>query len=175
MALFILTLVGPDRPGLVASLSDRVAAAGGNWLESRMAHLAGMFAGIVQIDVPDDAMPALVGTLQEAETGGLQLALHPAETPPEPAPSTSLSLDLVCQDRPGIVRDVTRILSADGVNIEDMTTNILSGSFSGETMFHAEARLALPATITLHQLRENLEQLGNDLMVDITVRPQESG
>ncbi len=47
MADLVLTLIGPDRPGLVEAVAEPIAAHGGNWLESRMAHLAGQFAGIV--------------------------------------------------------------------------------------------------------------------------------
>lgn len=174
MASLILTLVGPDRPGLVARIAEQVAASGGNWQESRMAHLAGKFAGIVQFTLPDAALPALTAALQAAAIGeGLQVTLHPAEPEAAPAsPPTALTLELVCQDRPGIVRDVTRILSSDGVNIEELTTHLLSGSFSGEALFRAEAQLTLPPTVTIAQLRYNLEQLGNDLMVDIALREQ---
>ena len=48
----VLTLIGADRPGLVESLAKRVAAHRGNWVESRMAHLAGQFAGILRVEVP---------------------------------------------------------------------------------------------------------------------------
>ena len=53
MASLILTIVGPDRPGLVRALSEAVAARGGSWLESRMARLAGQFAGIVLVEAPE--------------------------------------------------------------------------------------------------------------------------
>ena len=49
MNSLVLTLIGPDRPGLVERVSDVVASHGGNWLESRMAHLAGQFAGKLDI------------------------------------------------------------------------------------------------------------------------------
>ena len=49
MTDLVLTLIGPDRPGLVEAVAEVVAAHGGNWLESRMARLAGKFAGILRI------------------------------------------------------------------------------------------------------------------------------
>src|SRR4051812_3506563 len=39
----VMTIIGPDRPGLVELLASLVAEHGGNWLESRMSHLAGQF------------------------------------------------------------------------------------------------------------------------------------
>ena len=56
---FIVTLVGEDRPGLVNALAERAAANGANWLDSSMAHLAGKFAGIVLVTVPEDQADAL--------------------------------------------------------------------------------------------------------------------
>jgi glycine cleavage system regulatory protein len=166
MASIILTLVGPDRPGLVSRLSEQVAACGGSWLESRMAHLAGQFAGIVRITLDDAKIDALTASLEPLSTAGLQVHIQPGADHHTAPSDPLLSLELVCQDRPGLVRDVTKILAASGVNIEELTTNIDSGSFSGETLFHAQARLHVPAAIGTEALRRDLERLGNDLMVD---------
>jgi glycine cleavage system regulatory protein len=170
MASLILTLVGPDRPGLVSRLSEQVAARGGSWLESRLAHLAGQFAGIVLVDIGDGEVAALKASFADLHEDGLQVLVHHAAGVPAPVSAEALLvLDMVCLDRPGIVRDVTRVLAASGVNIEELTTNILSGSFSGETMFRAEARLRVPQTIGTDGLRAELERLGDDMMVDFNL------
>ncbi|MBU6426076.1 MAG: hypothetical protein KGQ69_07045, partial [Rhodospirillales bacterium] len=54
MASLVVSLAGADRPGLVNSLSVKIAAGGGSWLESRLAHLADTFAGIILVRVPDE-------------------------------------------------------------------------------------------------------------------------
>jgi glycine cleavage system regulatory protein len=172
MASLILTMVGPDRPGLVGLVSEQVANHGGSWLESRLAHLAGQCAGIVRIEIADAAVDKLRHSLAEACGAELAVTLHPAPgttTNPSVEAPALLMLDLLCQDRPGILRDVTRILTAAGVNIEELTTDLLSGSFSGEHMFHAEARLRLPQATTADALRTELEALGEELMVDFTL------
>ena len=48
----VFTVIGPDRPGLVGHLAATVADHDGSWLESRMAVLAGQFAGAVLGNVP---------------------------------------------------------------------------------------------------------------------------
>ena len=58
MATLVLTLTGADRAGLVSDLSTDVAAHGGSWLTSRMARLAGTFAGVVLVEIPDDRVEA---------------------------------------------------------------------------------------------------------------------
>src|ERR1700712_3797180 len=104
MASLILTVVGPDRPGLVRALAGAVAARGGSWLESRMARLAGQFAGIVLVEAPDTLAPDCC-----ARGGkGLRIPVQPATSgTPVPSASPRLALEVVGNDRPGIVRDIS--------------------------------------------------------------------
>jgi glycine cleavage system regulatory protein len=161
MTSLILTVVGPDRPGLVRALSEAVAARGGSWLESRMARLAGQFAGIVLVEAPE----ALLDDLRALESHGLRIVVQNGEA--TAAVGERLTLKVVGNDRPGIVRDVTSVVAANGVNIEELTTGVLSGSFSGETLFKVTASLRAPNTAAVDAMREGLERLGNELMVDI--------
>ncbi|HVZ09155.1 glycine cleavage system protein R [Rhodopila sp.] len=164
MASLILTVVGPDRPGLVNMLSHAVAARGGSWLESRMARLAGQFAGIVRVEAPE----SLLDDLPALEREGLRIAgqLVGAEAPTVRS-GEALALEVVGNDRPGIVRDVTAILAGSGVNIEELATHVEDASFSGGTLFRAVARLRAPTAASIDAVRTGLETLGNDLMVDI--------
>jgi glycine cleavage system regulatory protein len=175
MAHIILTLAGPDQPGLVSRVSELVAAHGGSWMESRLAHLAGQFAGIVLVTVPDDAVARLAAAATSPGVEGLQIAVHRLTEAAAPPPMGTSLLSLVCHDRPGIIRDITRVLAAAQVNIDELTTNVSSGSFSGEAMFHAEARLRLPSGLGIDSLRREFEQLGNELMVDIQLTGEVAG
>ncbi len=159
MATLILTVIGPDRPGLVRALSEAVAARGGSWLESRMARLAGQFAGIVTVEAP----LSLLDDLQALEREGLQVIARDG-TAAAPVAGERLLLEVVGHDRPGIVRDVAQVLARTGVNIEELTTGVDSGSFSGEAMFRAQASVRAP---DVEAMRAGLEALGNELMVDI--------
>ena len=168
MASLILTVVGPDRPGLVSALSAAVAARGGNWMESRMARLAGQFAGIVLVEAPE----SLLEDLRALESQGLRILVQSGE--PEVAGAETqplLVLDVVGNDRPGIVRDITQILAGHAVNIEELTTGVASGSFSGGTLFRATALVRAPGEAAVDAMRLELEQLGNELMVDIQPAP----
>lgn len=171
MTALTLTLIGRDRPGLVRSLSERVAAAGGNWLESRMARLAGQFAGILQVDLPEAEVAHLVAELKALEAEGLRATVERGLGEEAAAPYQTLLLELVGQDHPGIVRDIAQALAGRRVNIEELTTRVVSGSFSGERMFEAEARLRVPADVSAEDLRVTLEVLANELMVDIRLDP----
>ena len=168
----VLTIVGPDRPGLVNLISDRATAHGANWLESRMANLAGQFAGIVLLQVPDANVEPLVRSIEEFEAQGLRVTgLRGAGA--RAAGMRRLHLELVGQDRPGIVRDISGALARQGVSIDELVTDCVSGSMSGENLFRASAKLQVPVGVETRALRKQLEDLANDLMVDVTL--DESG
>ena len=169
MALLVLTLVGPDRPGLVSGLSKALAGCGGSWLDSEMARLAGQFAGILLVSVPDAQVDALTAGLQELEEGHLRLTVQRADPEATPQAHTTFQLDLIGQDRPGIIRDIARVLAERRVNIEELTTKVTSGAFSAEQMFQAVARLRVPDGVEAAELREVLERLGDEMMVNIAV------
>jgi len=167
-ASLILTIVGPDRPGLVNLISERVTAFGGNWLESRMANLAGQFAGIVHLHVPESNAEPLIAAFRELEAQGLRIVATRG-TEGSRSAGRRMKLELVGQDRPGIVRDISHALASRGVSIEELATDCVSGSMSGENLVRASAQLLVPAHVAKAQLREALEALANDLMVDLTL------
>jgi glycine cleavage system regulatory protein len=165
----VMTIIGKDRTGLIESLSGLVAEHGGNWLESRMCRLGGEFAGILRIDVPKENERALVESLQRLQAVGLKVVVcpDPAAFPVEQSRVASLSL--VGHDRPGIVHDISASLARHGVNVEELETECVSAPMSGEMLFKAVARLQLPGTERLPELRKELEKIGGELMVDITL------
>jgi glycine cleavage system regulatory protein len=168
-ASLILTIVGPDRPGLVNLISERVTAFGGNWLESRMANLAGQFAGIVHLHVPESNAEPLLVALRELEAQGLRIVATRGAEGARGAVGRRMKLELVGQDRPGIVRDISHALASRGVSIEELVTDCVSGSMSGENLVRASAQLLVPSHVATVHLRDSLEALANDLMVDLTL------
>ena len=167
----IVTLVGPDRPGIVESVARPIAAHGGNWLESRMAHLAGSFAGILRIEVPAERLAGLTEALRSLEKAGLQIVVRAGEAQPPPAAPRVMDLDLLGTDRPGIVREISRLLASHGVNIEELTTDRTIAAMSGEALFRARARVRLPASADAAALQRALERLATDLMVEVALAP----
>jgi glycine cleavage system regulatory protein len=165
----VLTLIGDDRPGLVDALSAALVEHGGNWLESRMARLAGKFAGILLAEVPDAKAEALSAALHDLQTQGLKVVVERSAKPVASTAYHTLHLSLVGQDRPGIVHDVSHALASRGINIEELSTECSSASWSGEMLFHATARLHVPRQVSTDDLREVLEGLANELMVDIAL------
>lgn len=162
-----MTLLAPDRPGLVQTLAQTVAAHGGNWLESRMAHLAGQFAGILRIECDAAAAAQLTAELKALEVQGLHVHVVDTKGAQEAARRT-LRIDVVSHDRPGIVRKLSAAIAAAGGNVEELTTGLESAPMAGHSLFHASGTVSLPEGVTEATLREAIENLGDDLSVDIS-------
>jgi glycine cleavage system regulatory protein len=166
--ILVLTVLAADRTGLVESLAQRIAAAGGNWEESRMARLAGQFAGILVVTCDPAKSDEIAAAVRGLDASGIQVTVR-RTAPPDPVPGTRTRLELTGDDRPGIVRDVSRILAEQGVNVEELESEVTSAPMSGEPLFKARARLLVPPSVVLSDLRARLEALAGELMVDLAV------
>ena len=164
----VMTVIGRDRPGLVGALSGLVAQHGGNWVDSRMSRLGGYFAGILRVQVPAEQEGALSRSLKELEKEGLAVIVH-ADRQEREASTTSLALlEVVGQDHPGIVHQISHALASHAVNVEEFESGCSSAAMSGEPLFRARARLRIPETCNLARLRRELEKIAGDLIVDLT-------
>lgn len=163
----VLTVLGPDRSGLVRSIAEAVKAHQGNWQESRMVHLAGQFAGLAHVTLPDGQVAALKQALQTLQQGGLQILVQQAEVGASRS-VTPLTLELLGQDRPGIIHDITRQLAALSVNIEELESEQRPAPMSGELLFYAYLKLGLPAGVTAEAVQDTFENMPDPLMVDLS-------
>jgi glycine cleavage system regulatory protein len=167
----VLTLLGADRTGLVQSLAEAMGAAGANWEASRMARLAGQFAGILLVTVDSSRSDELVASLRKLDETGLHVTVRKTEPVVTTSATMRIRLQLTAHDRPGIVRSVSKILAERSLNVEELETEVASAAMSGDPMFTARARLLAPASLSLGTLRTELEALGGELMVDLEVEP----
>lgn len=168
-ARVILIVTGSDRPGLTKALADAVHAAGGNWLESHLSRLGGKYVGSVLVELDAAALPDLEARVRSVDANGLRVSVVPADDAPQSG-GDGLTVELVGQDRPGIVREVTAVLAALGVNIDSLTTSTEHGAWSGEPLFRAEARVTLPQGVDQDEVQAALEGISGEVMVDFTVR-----
>lgn len=164
----VMTVISPDRTGLVESIARAVAAHGGNWLESRLCRLGGEFAGILRIEVPAEQKQSLLDALQELQTNGLQIHVRPDQATIATAAGGQTTLEIVGADHPGIVREITSALARAGVNVEEFSSEVVSAPMSGEKLFKAEARLRMPDQCDLAKLKAGLEKIAADLLVDVS-------
>lgn len=169
MTTLVLTVVGDDRQGLVAAVADVVDAHGGNWENSQLAELAGAFAGIIEISVADDRVDSLRSALSGLD-GLLTVAVHPGSAAANGDDAgRPFGFRVLGNDRPGIVREVSSTLSAQGVGIERMTTEIRDAAMSGGRLFEATIAARVPDAVDIDAVQAALERLAAEIQVDVTV------
>jgi len=168
MAHLVLTVVGDDRAGLVSALAHAIAAHGGNWEQSELAELAGAFAGIVLVSVPDEQQHALTAALSELD-GLLRVTTHDARAAASTEAPHAVSFTVLGNDRPGIVRDVTAAIAAHALSIDTFRSRTLDAPMAGGTLFEATVTVSLPAETDAGALTSALEELAGEIQVDITV------
>jgi glycine cleavage system regulatory protein len=166
----ILSAVGSDRPGLTQGLAEAVFAAGGNWLESHLSHLGGKYVGSILVELDTARLGELNDAVARLNARGLHVSIAPAGDEP-PAEGKPLWFELVGQDRPGIVHEVTAVLAGLGVNIEDFATRTEMGSWSAERLFRVTARLTVPIDTAPETVQDALEAISSEIMVDFTIKP----
>jgi glycine cleavage system regulatory protein len=168
---YILTITGPDRPGLVERVAGAVAAHGGNWLESRLIHLGGCFAGVVRVEIPDATAAALQSALGTLSGENLSVSAVPVSGAAA-AGAVQLAVEVTGLDHPGIVSQISAAVARAGLNVEEFSSEVTSAPMSGEPLFTAKMELSGPAGVDLPALSASLEKLSEELLVEITLLPQ---
>jgi glycine cleavage system regulatory protein len=169
----VLSVIGSDRPGLTEALAGAVLSAGGNWLESHLSRLGGLYVGSVLIALDAEKAGDLREAVRAVDAQGLEVRIARASEDAG-TPGQALRLNIVGQDRPGIVRQVTAVLSGLHVNIEALDTHVRGEPHSGAPLFHMDARLRLPRNLDAAAVQEGLEAISAEIMVDasLTAMPE---
>ncbi|MFT3899523.1 MAG: ACT domain-containing protein [Gordonia sp. (in: high G+C Gram-positive bacteria)] len=167
MQHLVLTVIGDDRPGLVSSLADVVATHGGNWERSQLARLEGKFAGIVVVEVAKDHADGLLAAARALQD--LDVSAHSAGAAASDDSATRLTIGVLGNDRPGIVRELSSVLGSHGLNIESITTDTREAPMAGGLLFEADFDVTVPADADLVAVRAELERLAAELLVDIGI------
>ena len=165
----VFTFVGADKPGLVETLSNTVSEHHGNWLESRMSQLAGNFAGIARINVISDKAEALRNALTRASSDELTITVQEESHHQSDITRRTVNLNLMGNDRPGIVKELSSALASLHVNVMEMNTNVTSAPMSADPLFEATASIQIPASVDILELSDRLDDIGNQLDVIINL------
>jgi glycine cleavage system transcriptional repressor len=169
MPSLAVTVIGRDRPGIIAEVTGVVADLGGNLEDSSMTLLRGHFAWmlIADVEVPADALAARLAHLH---ADGLVVTVVPVG-PDEPfgGDSGAYVLSVHGADRPGIVAGVTATLAKHGGNITDLSTRLGTGG-----MYLLVAEVTLPARVDVVALGAQLAEAGRHLGVGVSLRPADS-
>lgn len=166
MKTLVITLVGPDRPGIVEHVSDCLVRYKANWLGSSMSLMAGQFAGIVEVCLPEEQVNGLRHGLTQLEGLAVQVADgEPSATSAQAV--IPIEFQVTANDRPGIVQQVAACLSGLGINVLQLETQCESAAHFGGELFTANVTAQLPQGLPEEQLWQALESLSDDLIIDM--------
>ena len=169
----VLSALGPDRPGLVADVTSYLTERGANIEDSRMAVLGAEF-GILTLVSGGEASLGAIAAETEALTRktGLVVITRPTKSPEEHRRAQVVPCIVTAEalDQEGIVRSISTALFAIGANIVTLETEAYPAPVSATPLFRLEARVDVPAGVTLGQVRKALEKVGQDENIDIAVR-----
>lgn len=163
----VLTVIGDDKPGLVESLASVIAEHGGSWQESSMSQLAGKFAGILRVSVAADQSDILIAGLENL-SDDLRLVIEQASSEESTEAPQTVQLNLVGNDRPGIVREISHALAVLSVNVEQLNTECSPAPMSADLLFRTQATVKVPQELSLDDLQQELERLADDLIVELS-------
>ena len=168
MPLLAITVLGHDRPGIIAETTGSLAELGLNIEDSTMTLLRGHFA-MMLITHGDADATSVEGALAGLTADGA-LSVSVREVPPEagsPVGSTYL-MSVHGGDRPGIVSSLAAEVARVGGNITDLTTRL-----AGD-LYVLVAEVDLPPWADPDALTTSLQGVAADLGVDVSLLPLES-
>jgi len=168
---FVMTIIGPDRTGLVDALARPIAEHGGNWLESRMCRLGGQFAGLARVDIESARADTLRNAIDSILIDGISITVQADTSAPREVATATVNVELMGQDRPGLLREITGVLARHNLNVEELTSEVTEAPQGGGMIFRADATVSVPSTADLDAVGDDLEKIASDLMVDIALAP----
>jgi glycine cleavage system regulatory protein len=164
MKQLVLTLIGQDKAGLVEQLATLIAEYHGNWTASNLSHLAGYFAGILQIEVAEEDVAALTTALQQMKD--LDIRVHHG-VDSRVNEHKLLRFVITGNDRPGIVRELSSVIKHKGTNIIHFESSKQSAPNWGVPLFNAIATVELPDGLNKDEVVHALEDIASDVIVDV--------
>ena len=166
MKSILISVLGDDKPGLLDSLSEIIVSNDGDWVESNMSTVEAKFAGILRVNVPAKNSKKLMKELTSSKLG-LQIACEET-VPVKISDFKSYNIELIGQNHVGIINQLSHVLTYDlKANVEGIKTEIIDASMSGEQLFKAQINLHLPTSIDERLIKDKLELIADEMMVEI--------
>jgi glycine cleavage system transcriptional repressor len=172
----VLTASGRDRPGVLEEITRLILRHEGNVEASRFQRLGGDFAMLMFVSAPEERIESLRAALGELHfvKFDMQIRLSVATEAQEETAAAACAITVLGADHLGIIHEVTRYLADQGINVETMNTEVVAAPMSGTPLFTMSAVVRVPPKLSLNDLREALDYIGEELCVDTQVFTEES-
>ncbi|MDF2440219.1 MAG: glycine cleavage system transcriptional repressor [Abditibacteriota bacterium] len=173
--MFIITAVGPDRPGMAHAVATVLSDGGYNIEDTTMTRLSGEFAMILIVSAPVgqgtdiEELQQLLAPLEASHTLFISCRAFAPETQGEPSAAERYILSVYGPENRGLVARITGVLAAGGVNISDVQTRVASSG----AMYIMLYELEVPPTIDPAALSRDVEAAAQEIGAQISLRPLE--
>jgi glycine cleavage system transcriptional repressor len=166
VTLHAITVIGHDRPGIIAETTGILARLGLNLEDSTMTLLRGHFAMMLisQGSVSSEEVESALAPLASDNKLSVSVREVPQETVP-PTEGSSWVLTVHGGDRPGIVSSVAAEVAAMGGNITDLTTRL-----AGD-LYILVAEVDLPSSVDVDERKHTLFKVAEQLDVGVSMHP----
>lgn len=168
-AFLIVSVTCPDQPGVVGRVSEALLAGNGNWEESWMGRLGGVFAGIIKVSAEEEYVEGLVADLMALNSDEMSILVQPSQEEDPFTDYRSMHIRLSGADHEGIVHSLAAFLAERGVNVEKLQTQIAPAPLTGGPLFMAMVDIQCPPSLPMEDLRAELETMSTEQAVDITL------
>lgn len=159
----VVSISGLDRPGLFNELTVKTKALSGKWLSNKITHLDGYFAGLLKLQIDPDNLDDFKSMV--SDFSDITVEYHEAsENSPEP--STPIKLVIEGQDRSGLTSDITHLFNNLDVQVTHYESQRYPVTGLGTDVFEAKVDLQLPASLSIEQLKSDLEALDEKIRVN---------
>ncbi|HJP38495.1 MAG TPA: ACT domain-containing protein [Gammaproteobacteria bacterium] len=166
-----ITIIGPDRAGLIRDLSKIVTEAAGNIQESRMIALGSEFALLMLVSGNWHAVASIREKLDLLQDGGkLTIAVRDS-SPRANVTAAPYAIDVVSLDHQGIVLELSNFFAARDLEIAELNTRQYNAAHTGAQMFGIQMTVNIPADIQLSILREEFMEFCDNENLDAIMEP----
>ncbi len=168
----VVTILGPDKRGLVAEVTETIAESKANIIESRMMRLGGEFSMMMLLSLQEDQRDECNQTMESFEAKGMEVFVKETDLSrlDKFKGFVPYEVSVWGADHEGIIHAIAEHLSEKHIQFEDVETEVNPAPITGTPLFSMNAEIAAPPTLTLHDLRDELDDLSDQLGVDISVK-----
>jgi len=167
----VLSAMGPDKPGIVNQLSRFLYDAGANLEDSRMAVLGEQFAVILLASGEHGLEAKLRPRIADIEGHtGLTVSMKTSGARQSSQPGMPCEVTAIALDHPGIVHNISHAVARRGANIESLESSSAPAPLTGSPLFTLRMVCSLPEAVRFGVFKTELEEVGVELGVDVTVK-----
>lgn len=165
----VITIIGPDRRGTVAKITDVIVNHKANIEESRMARLGGEFAVIMLVSLSNDVRDNMLSQLENLDGSEIRIFVKETDLARTKVFEGFIpyEISVLGADHEGIVHQVAEYLAEEHIQIETMDTEVTPAPVTGTPLFSMYATVQAPPNLTINHLRQKLSELSDELIVDI--------